>query len=92
MRRSAAKKRELYYMRGRNPGKTDVVWGLTGGAADVDPQSQAAVAVVVGGRGCGKQSKHRQHVNLVPSAGSDTLNNHLCKTAALSTEQQPVPD
>lgn len=25
--------------------------GLTGGAADVDPQSQAAVAVVVGGRG-----------------------------------------
>lgn len=26
--------------------------GLTGGAADVDPQSQAAVAVVVGGRGC----------------------------------------
>lgn len=30
-------------------GKTEELLGLTGGAADVDPQSQAAVAVVVGG-------------------------------------------
>lgn len=29
--------------------------GLTGGAADVDPQSQAAVAVVMGGRGYGER-------------------------------------
>lgn len=31
--------------------------GLTGGATDVDPQSQAAVAVVVGGRGWQKEEK-----------------------------------
>lgn len=30
---------------------------LTGGAADVDPQSQAAVAVVMGGRGYGDREK-----------------------------------
>ena len=36
--------------------KADENPGLTGGAADVDPQSQAAVAVVVGGRGCTKRA------------------------------------
>lgn len=36
---------------GRHGGTEGTAEGLTGGAADVDPQSQAAVAVVVGGRG-----------------------------------------
>lgn len=42
--------------------------GLTGGAADVDPQSQAAVAVVMGGRGYGER-KHRKAVSLGPPVG-----------------------
>lgn len=37
--------------RERRGGKTEELLALTGGAADVHPQSQAAVAVVVGGRG-----------------------------------------
>lgn len=34
---------------GSYAGETQELLGLTSGAADVDPQSQAAVAVVVGG-------------------------------------------
>lgn len=37
-------------MRETYGGKAEVL-GLTGGAADIDSQSQAAVAVVVGGSG-----------------------------------------
>lgn len=38
-----------WYKTGSYAGETQELLGLTSGAADVDPQSQAAVAVVVGG-------------------------------------------
>lgn len=44
-------KSDSWRMRGWDAGRTEEDLGLTGGATDVDPQSQAAVAVVVGGRG-----------------------------------------
>lgn len=51
--------------RGGSAGGTEVRPGLTGGAADVDPQSQAAVAVVVGGRGC----RGREHTEKPSASG-----------------------
>lgn len=66
-------------------GGTEEPPGLTRGAADEDPQSQAAVAVVMGGRGYGE--RHRKQRKRQPPASCRAAPSNI--SGCLSSAELP---